>query len=159
MTITTFITVQSIIIAGLLTWAQLWNSTYEIYEKTGEIIWHVSLTMAVLYTAVFFSMISIISAVWTIINPERQLLPRISASTAIFSFGTMLIIVVTSVSTLYPKAWLAYERWQPMGIVNSADPLWSTLIVISLLLIFLILCFIFIGPALAKVIKWKEMKQ
>lgn len=154
MTITTFITVQSIIIAGLLTWAQLWSSTYEIYAKDNEIVWHVSLTMAVLYTAVFFSMTSIITAVWSIIKPKWNLLSRISASTAAFSFCTMLAIVVTSGITLYPKAWLAYDRWRPMGLANS-DPFWTTLVVIALLLIFLILFYIFIGPALVKVIKWK----
>ena len=154
MTINTLILVQSIIIAGLLAWAQLWAHTYDIYVKANDPIWHVSLMMAAIHTAIVFSLLSIAFAVCTKVKPKLYFLRRFTTASATFSFLVLLIIVIVSLIGFFPKAWGGWTQWHPLDCVSNFSPSIITWSAIGVGAVILLACILWLGRVFEQIINW-----
>jgi len=158
MTINTLIVVQSIIIAGLLSWAQLWAHTYDIYVKAGDPIWHVSLAMAAIYSAVMFSLLSIILTVFTKVKPKWCYLRRLATASAMFSVFVLLLIIFFSLIGFFPKAFEGWTQWHPIW-VNNMPPSITTGIAIGSGIVILFTCIFWLGSYVENIINWEGNSQ
>jgi len=118
-----FITAESIIVAGLLVWAQYWIDVYTRYSSytPPDPVWHVGLVVLVIFIAVFLSLWSVALALLSFNKTSHNVLPRISVSTAVTSFISMLIVIILSLIGLI-SASASDQIWHASPIVTFFDP-------------------------------------
>ena len=145
------ITAQSIVIAGLLVWAQYWAQTYEVYvsNRPPDPIWHVTLAIGVIYVSVLASLFSVAFAMLSFDKDINKWQPRWSVALAGFSFTLIIIIVVFSILTTFPKAMEGARRWHPLIDLN-VSPLIVTWIVITIIVVVLIIWVWLLSPKFAE---------
>ena len=118
-----FITAESIIIAALLVWAQYWTNTYDIYinSEPPELVWHIGLTVAIIFMAVFLSILSVVFALCSFNKRSHDFLPRLSVSMSFTSVVSMLIVIIMSLVGLFSAA-SSNQPWHASSLVTFLNP-------------------------------------
>ncbi|MBI2846931.1 MAG: hypothetical protein HYX82_03520 [Chloroflexi bacterium] len=147
MDVRTFVTVQALIVAALLAWAQLWSRAYDIYRAANDPIWHISLSLAGIYSAVFASLISIAIAV------AALELNMYAVGLASFSWIIATLIVFLSAIPLVVKSFKGATQWHPL-FVKRLSSSHSTLVAVVAGMVILVACLSWVGPALVQI--WND---
>lgn len=148
------ITLQAIILAGLLAWAQLWAGTYEIYYHSHQPIWTISLSLAAIYVAALSSLLSIIAAIHELMRPPGYKACKWTLTFSLFSIFILLLIILTSAITILGKAFIGASDWYPATFGMSAGPVTVAVTVIGL--IFFIMFHFCCSPSILRIINRQE---
>lgn len=120
------ITVEGIIVAGLLVWGQFWMNAYEIYNSQADPVWHISLAIGSTYLAILASLASISFGISNLFKVGRTRL-RWMVILGIFSFFVIVAMVAVSAFGTLWKAYAGHEQWHPLFIPMLPD--WAPQIV------------------------------
>jgi hypothetical protein len=145
------IAAEALIVAGLLTWSQLWIDTYHIYIGHGDSIWSVTISLSAIYFAVLASLGSMVCAVWSLCKGTGEAPYRFAIGLAGFSTSITFVVVCMSAVTTWWKALKGYTEFHPLVHITSAEHALGVTISLSvvggLLLWLWIFCW---GPVLAR---------
>src|SRR3990172_4460959 len=110
----TLITAEGLIVAALLVGGQYWVHVYHIYKASGDPIWHVSLSLSIIYFAVLSSLLSIGFAFYSL--GTKGAFYEYSVGLAGFSATIAAIMVFLSAVTTLVKALEGWTQWHPLGL-------------------------------------------
>jgi hypothetical protein len=148
---TTLITVDALIIAGLLAWAGAWRDTYKIYLDNSDPVWHVSLSLSTIYISVLATLASLICATVSLTQTAKGLWYYFSIALAGFSLTILFSNATLSAFSAWIKAMRGDKQWHPLR-VSHRSKLWTvafTCLAGIVLIIWIVLSWCIFGPALA----------
>ena len=155
------ITVQAIIVAALLIWVQYWNHSYDVYKlynvcgaPEAQPIWHISLSIAAIFTAATASLVSILFTLLHFVKNKDYFIRWILALSG-FSISILLLIAISAAGTIWFRALVGADKWCPFDCIQPECATLVTILAtafgIGLLLVW-ILCW---GKCLAKKLNTK----
>lgn len=146
------ITVQSIIVAGLLVWTQLWGHAYDVYTSYSppDPIWHISLILGILYIAILASMISIVLTFIILVKVNGKWLTRFIITLSGYSWTCIAVLILISAVPLFDAAWFGDTQWHPSALVLRLNPAAGVLGFVVGSIVSLLLLLLYVSPKLEK---------
>jgi hypothetical protein len=102
-----FLTVMALLIATLLVWAQFWKQNWYRLNKWQQLDtnFSVALVTAWIFSAILFSLIALVSAVWSCSTCVNQICPWSTAFATTAVFMTFALVIHQLIGTTYVILW------------------------------------------------------